>query len=81
MVSLGGIMSASEFMGGWPSVFYVPGGLAIIWSLCWFPLVYESPEKHSRISRCELEYLKPISLIKDSDKKVLIQRSYIAMIS
>lgn len=35
---------------GWECVFYVTGGLGLIWSLAWFYLVYDSPDVHPRIS-------------------------------
>ncbi|RZB39928.1 MFS 1 domain containing protein [Asbolus verrucosus] len=40
---------------GWPSVFYVTGGVALAWTLAWFYLVYDTPEKHPRISNEEKE--------------------------
>ncbi|KAJ3657250.1 hypothetical protein Zmor_016262 [Zophobas morio] len=38
---------------GWRSVFYVTGGIALIWTYFWFLLVYNSPEQHPRISEEE----------------------------
>jgi ACS family sodium-dependent inorganic phosphate cotransporter len=38
---------------GWPSVFYVTGTIALTWTICWFYLVYDSPEQHPRISEDE----------------------------
>lgn len=35
---------------GWPSVFYATGGIGVIWSLCWFFFIFETPAKHPRIS-------------------------------
>jgi len=43
---------------GWPSVFYVPGVLTLIWLVFWKTLVYSSPEKHPRISKTELQHLE-----------------------
>jgi ACS family sodium-dependent inorganic phosphate cotransporter len=38
---------------GWPSVFYVTGTIALTWTICWFYLIYDSPEQHPRISENE----------------------------
>jgi MFS family permease len=35
---------------GWPSVFYVTGAVGVLWSLCWFLFIFETPAKHPRIS-------------------------------
>lgn len=35
---------------GWQSVFYFTGGLALLWSICWFLVVFETPATHPRIS-------------------------------
>lgn len=35
---------------GWPSVFYFTGGCALLWSIIWFLVVFESPAVHPRIS-------------------------------
>ncbi|KAK5641976.1 hypothetical protein RI129_010523 [Pyrocoelia pectoralis] len=35
---------------GWESVFYVTGGVGLIWTFVWFALVYDSPAQHPRIS-------------------------------
>lgn len=35
---------------GWQSVFYITGGIGIIWSIFWFTLIYDSPAQHPRIS-------------------------------
>jgi ACS family sodium-dependent inorganic phosphate cotransporter len=38
---------------GWPSVFYVTATIALTWTICWFYLIYDSPEQHPRISENE----------------------------
>lgn len=43
---------------GWESVFYVTGGIGIIWSVAWFLLVYDSPSQHPRISDEERRYIQ-----------------------
>lgn len=42
-------------VGGWESVFYVQGGLALIWCGLWLLFVYDSPEEHPRIHPEELK--------------------------
>lgn len=43
---------------GWESVFYVFGFGALLWTFMWFYLVYDSPQKHPRISEKELELIE-----------------------
>lgn len=38
---------------GWQSVFYVTGGIGLLWSICWFVFIFETPAKHPRISEEE----------------------------
>lgn len=43
---------------GWESVFYVTGGVGLLWSVLWFVFIFESPAAHPRISdeeRTEIE--------------------------
>ena len=40
---------------GWESVFYVQGGLAMIWCVLWLIFVYDSPQDHPRIHPAERE--------------------------
>lgn len=35
---------------GWESVFYVTGGIGLLWSICWFVFIFETPARHPRIS-------------------------------
>ncbi|KAF0296506.1 putative inorganic phosphate cotransporter [Amphibalanus amphitrite] len=57
-MSLGTVISVS-FTGllaavlGWEEVFYVQGGLSLIFVVLWFVFVYDSPEKHPWISDTE----------------------------
>ncbi len=52
----------APFMGwlvqrfGWPSVFWVMGGLGLMLTPLWFKLVY-SPKEHPWVSQAELEYI------------------------
>ncbi|XP_027217377.2 sialin isoform X2 [Penaeus vannamei] len=52
-----GWLSASGFLGGWPSVFYVFGALGLLWGVPWFLLVHNRPESHPGISAAELEFI------------------------
>jgi MFS transporter, ACS family, hexuronate transporter len=45
------------FRWGWRPAFMIPGGLGFIWLIAWL-LLYESPEKHSRISNAELRHIR-----------------------
>ncbi|XP_064637290.1 sialin-like isoform X2 [Lineus longissimus] len=45
-----GALCQSNFLGGWPSVFYLFGGLACVWYIFWLFLVFSEPNTHPRIS-------------------------------
>ncbi|EDW86305.1 uncharacterized protein Dwil_GK17401 [Drosophila willistoni] len=55
---LAGWLCSLDFLGGWPSAFYIFGLLGMLWFVCWMYLVYDSPSVHPRISRSEREYIK-----------------------
>jgi MFS transporter, ACS family, hexuronate transporter len=42
---------------GWPAVFYATGVLGFLWLLFWLVL-YDSPEKHPRVSPAELAHIR-----------------------
>lgn len=42
----------------WDSVFYLFGGLGIVWSIMWIFLVYDDPEDHPRIDPKERAYIE-----------------------
>ncbi|XP_028359231.1 probable small intestine urate exporter [Phyllostomus discolor] len=42
---------------GWPSVFYISGGIGCACVCLWFPLVYDDPEHHPFISARERDYI------------------------
>ncbi|CAG2052926.1 unnamed protein product [Timema podura] len=60
-------MSVSGVLSGisWDLVFYVYGGCAILWSIPWLFIIYNSPEEHPTISPEELLYITKSS---DSEK-------------
>ena len=41
---ISGWLCGSSFLGGWPAVFYVFGGVGIIWCIAWTYIVSSSPE-------------------------------------
>ncbi|XP_044268829.1 sialin-like [Tribolium madens] len=43
---------------GWPCVFYISGSMTMLGSFSWFYLIYDSPQKHPRIKKDELEKLE-----------------------
>ncbi|GFT69596.1 uncharacterized transporter slc-17.2 [Nephila pilipes] len=53
-----GALCSSDFLGGWPSVFYLSGIFGIIWCVWCYFIVNESPDVHPTISLKELEYLQ-----------------------
>ncbi|XP_037786838.1 putative inorganic phosphate cotransporter isoform X1 [Penaeus monodon] len=55
---IGGWLCSSTFLGGWPSVFYLFGGLGIVWGIFWFILIHDRPEAHPRISASELAHIQ-----------------------
>lgn len=42
---------------GWEQVFYIQGGLSILWLIAWICLTSDSPEKQSLISQEERDYI------------------------
>uniref|UniRef100_H2ZGX8 Sialin n=1 Tax=Ciona savignyi TaxID=51511 RepID=H2ZGX8_CIOSA len=55
---ISGILCASTFLGGWPSVFYVFGSLGVLWCIVWFIFAHSTPDKHPRISPAELHFIQ-----------------------
>lgn len=42
----------------WENVFYLTGAATIIWYICWYFLMYDSPTVHPRITKEEREYIQ-----------------------
>ena len=42
---------------GWEAAFYVIGSITVVWFIFWQLLVFDSPERHPRISESELDYI------------------------
>ncbi|CAF1023860.1 unnamed protein product [Brachionus calyciflorus] len=54
---IGGVLCASGFLGGWPSIFYLTGFLGVIWCLLWILIVSDSPESNKWINAEESNYI------------------------
>ncbi|XP_071042563.1 sialin-like [Parasteatoda tepidariorum] len=70
-LTLSGLLCSSDMFGGWPSVFYLFGGIGVTWCMCWFLFMYETPALHPSISKEELLYIEQ-NQDEPSDKKVPI---------
>ncbi|RUS79713.1 hypothetical protein EGW08_012521 [Elysia chlorotica] len=55
---ISGLLCDSNIAGGWPSVFYIFGSLGVLWTLCWFVFVYDTPASHPWISQVERSYIE-----------------------
>ena len=55
---LSGHLSERGFAGGWPSVFYVSGGLGCLFFIPWMYFIHNTPIEHPKISRKELQYIQ-----------------------
>ncbi|XP_063878492.1 sialin-like isoform X5 [Scylla paramamosain] len=77
-MSVGGWLCSTTFLGGWPSVFYVFGGLGVIWAIPWFLLIHDLPEHHPRISDAELQYILEHRRYVKREKVVAIPWRHIA---
>lgn len=63
-LAAGGWLCGTDLFGGWPSAFYVFGGLSILWCFLWYFLVTEKPECHPRISEEEKKYILSHCIVK-----------------
>ncbi|KAK3890384.1 hypothetical protein Pcinc_005668 [Petrolisthes cinctipes] len=68
-MAVGGWLCKSTFLGGWPSVFYVSGGLGMAWGLPWFLLAHDLPEQHPTMTRAELTYITSNRTFITQDKR------------
>ncbi|XP_053378608.1 uncharacterized transporter slc-17.2-like [Mercenaria mercenaria] len=55
--STSGLLCAYGFDNGWGSIFYVTGGLGILWSLAWLYISADTPTSHPRIEVEEIRYI------------------------
>ncbi|XP_783585.3 sialin [Strongylocentrotus purpuratus] len=66
---ISGILSESDFLGGWPSTFYLFGSLEVLWCILWFLVIYPSPMAHPRISQEEKDYIMAELKLEDEPPK------------
>lgn len=52
-----GLLCAHGFDNGWGSIFYISGGLTLIWLIAWAFLTTDSPDNHPRIKENERNYI------------------------
>ena len=50
-----GVLAANY---GWECPFYVIGAVTVAWFICWWLLVFDTPDKHPRIDPEELQHIK-----------------------
>lgn len=55
---------------GWDYAFYVPALIAIVMTICWYGLVYDTPKDHPRILKEERDYIENVLGESFSQKKV-----------
>lgn len=55
-LALSGLLAVGP--GGWPSVFYVSGGLGLVWAILWWWMGADSPLDHPSIDPCERDYIQ-----------------------
>ncbi|XP_054160049.1 uncharacterized protein LOC128958258 [Oppia nitens] len=54
---MAGYLIKTDFLRGWPSVFYMTSLVHVIWFIIWCILVTNSPDENSRITDSELKYI------------------------
>ncbi|XP_033224376.1 sialin [Belonocnema kinseyi] len=62
-----GYLCSLELWGGWPLVFYLFGGLGIIWYAFWLLYIYDTPAVHPRIDPKERAYIEACVEPKDEE--------------
>lgn len=56
-MGMSGYIIKSKSLGGWPTVFYVSGLLAVIWFILWYITAHSDPRQSKSISKDELNYI------------------------
>ncbi|XP_046332455.2 uncharacterized transporter slc-17.2-like [Haliotis rufescens] len=64
-----GFLCVIPIDNGWPFIFYVFGGCAVIWCLAWLAIVYDKPELQPSISHEEKSYIFQHRTNVDNDRK------------
>ncbi|CAG7730460.1 unnamed protein product [Allacma fusca] len=54
---------------GWPFIFYITGGIGVIWCVAVYFFLFDTPEDHPRISAEELEFLQKNRAVDQSSSK------------
>ncbi|KAK3088523.1 hypothetical protein FSP39_020151 [Pinctada imbricata] len=57
-LAVSGVLCNSNFLGGWPSVFYVTGAVSCLWCVFWLLYTSNSPRDHKYISKAERDYIE-----------------------
>eukprot|EP01089_Gocevia_fonbrunei_P001515 TRINITY_DN11406_c0_g1_i2.p1 TRINITY_DN11406_c0_g1~~TRINITY_DN11406_c0_g1_i2.p1 ORF type:complete len:469 (+),score=63.68 TRINITY_DN11406_c0_g1_i2:1526-2932(+) len=68
-------LSSSSFLGGWPSVFYVFGAVAVLWIFPWIFFISSDPSTHPTISEEEKNYIVQSIHEADNVKQITIYNS------
>ena len=66
-LSIGGIIG--EYIN-WQSIFYISGGVGLVWTLLWFYFISESPAEHKTITDDEKNYIVNSYIQNDNDKVI-----------
>ncbi|XP_041453437.1 putative inorganic phosphate cotransporter [Lytechinus variegatus] len=77
---ISGMLSGTNFLGGWPSTYYFFGTITVTWAFLWSALIYESPHLHPRLSREEFDYLSSAAVTEKTGKIAIPVKSIILSI-
>lgn len=69
-LTIGSNLCLYGFAGGWPSIFYIFGGLGIVWVMCFCTLTSETPSTHKSISNIERDYILQTTKITKTSGKI-----------
>ncbi|XP_055949532.1 putative inorganic phosphate cotransporter isoform X1 [Argiope bruennichi] len=76
-----GMLCASDFLGGWPSVFYIGGMCGFAWCLLCYLFIYETPKDHPTITSKELTFIsKHLGLIEQKQIKKIRWKSLLTSV-
>ncbi|XP_029650317.1 uncharacterized transporter slc-17.2-like [Octopus sinensis] len=73
-LSVSGFLCIYGFDNGWGSIFYIFGGISLVFCCVWFYVVYDNPDVHPTISKEERSYLNKTIASENGVKKVPLQR-------
>lgn len=73
-IPLTGYLCSLDYLGGWPLSFYIFGSLGIFWCFFWWLYVFDTPQKHPRISPEERSYIE--RSLKRHDNELDTVRNY-----